>query len=370
MGIITKEVEVKINGFTAKHYESLGYEIPMKKASKLTYEKYKKEFVYDTNKTIIVKVNDLLKNSGAYVDVLCDVCNETVVSMKYADYNRAIDKNGSYVCRTCSYIRKKQADIIRYGCSYMGTDEFKEKRRKSCMDRFGVESPLQNRDIIEKVRFTNMQKYGCSNPSQVPEFREKARLTALEHFGVECVSKNEEVKEKTRMTNIKKYGVPYTQQSPEIRAKANETLCKNGTQKTSKQQLYLHSLYGGEINFPISYYATDICFPEEKLVIEYDGGGHALRVALGRLTQEEFDQKEIIRNNILKREGYKRINIVSKSDKLPSDSILLEMLQYARSYFSTYPQHSWIEFSIDTSSVRSAEFKDGISYDYGELRTV
>jgi hypothetical protein len=51
-------------------------------------------------------------------------------------------------------------------------------------------------------------------------------------------------------------------QSPEVRAKANETLCKNGTQKTSKQQLYLHSLYGGKINYAISYYAADICLPE------------------------------------------------------------------------------------------------------------
>ena len=194
--------------------------------------------------------------------------------------------------------------------------------------------------------------------------------SCIDKYGIAIPSKSEEIKEKTRLTNLKRYGVPYTQQSLEVRAKANETLCKNGTQKTSKQQLYLYSIFGGEINYPISYYAADICFPEEKLIIEYDGGGHDLRVTLGRLTQEEFDQKEIIRHNILKREGYNRINIVSITDKLPSDQILLQMLSDARSYFSEYPHHSWIEFNIDTSTVCNAENQQGIPYQFGTLRTI
>ena len=164
--------------------------------------------------------------------------------------------------------------------------------------------------------------------------------------------------------------VPYTMQSLEVREKANETLCKNGAQKTSKQQLYLHSLYGGKLNYSIKYYAVDICFPEEKIALEYDGGGHDLRVSLGRLTQEEFNQKEIIRNNILKREGYKRINIISKSDLLPSDSTLLQMLSEAKQYFSQYPEHSWFIYNIDKSMIFNAENKQGIHYDFGALRTI
>ena len=46
------------------------------------------------------------------------------------------------------------------------------------------------------------------------------------------------------------------------------------------------------------------------------------------------------------------------------------MLNYARNYFSQYPEHSWIEFNIDTSSIRNAEYKDGIPYSFGELRKI
>ena len=108
----------------------------------------------------------------------------------------------------------------------------------------------------------------------------------------------------------------------------------------------------------------------EKLCIEYDGGWHDLNVKLGSITQKEFNQKEIIRNNIIKRNGYKQMEIISSTDKLPSDDVLLKMLSDARQYFIDYSNHSWIEFNIDNSTVRNAENKNGISYELGSLRRI
>ena len=140
--------------------------------------------------------------------------------------------------------------------------------------------------------------------------------------------------------------------------------------KTSEQHIYLHSVYGGKINYPISYYAVDICLTKEKITIEYDGGGHDLRVVLGQLTRDEFNKKEIIRNNIIKREGYKQMRIISSKDHLPSDAVLLQMLDETKQYFSDYPEHSWIEYDIDASIVRNAEHKDGVFFDFKELRKI
>lgn len=64
------------------------------------------------------------------------------------------------------------------------------------------------------------------------------------------------------------------------------------------------------------------------------------------------------------------MHIISLSDKLPSDCVLLKMLSDAEQYFVDYPNHSWIEFYIDNSIVRNAEHKDGMSYDFGELRKI
>ena len=64
------------------------------------------------------------------------------------------------------------------------------------------------------------------------------------------------------------------------------------------------------------------------------------------------------------------MRIISLNDKLPQDSTLLQMLSETRQYFSDYPNHSWIEYNISTSTLRNAEHKQGIPYAFGSLRTV
>lgn len=325
MGIITKEVEINLNSNNVKHYEALGYDIPMKVSSKSSKNNNKKNYVYDFNKSIIVNVNDMLRGSRSKVLVKCDYCGKEKW-IHYRNYLDSIEKYGVYSCNKCLHYKSEK---------------------------------------------TNLEKYGTEHYSSTLECKEKIKNTCLANYGTDCPSKCEEIKEKTRNTNLQRYGVEWTMQSQKVKEKANETLCKNGTQKTSKQQLYLCSIFCGEINYPISCYATDICIPKEKLAIEYDGGGHDLRVVLGRLTQEEFDQKELIRDKVIKREGYKIMRIISRHDYLPSDIILLQMLSQAKEYFSN-TNHTWINYDIDNSRMINAENKDtdGVFFDYGELRRI
>lgn len=136
------------------------------------------------------------------------------------------------------------------------------------------------------------------------------------------------------------------------------------------QQRYICDLYGGILNYPVSFYNVDIYLPENNLTIEYDGGFHLGNVITGRETMDEHNRKEIIRDKIIKREGYKQMRIISSNDILPSDTTLLQMLEQAKDYFSKYTNHSWIEYNIDFSTMRNAENKDGVQYDFGELRKI
>ena len=399
MGIISQTIKVKVGSRNFKHYKELGYNFEHR------------------GDEIEVKIEHLPMHTKERVLVRCDMCDKNEMWVAYNNYNSVVNRSGSYVCQNCSTIKQNRTVKQKYNVFNISQIEsVKEKKKETCLKHFNVENPMQSNDIKENYKNIIYNKYGVDNISQCVDIKNKKEETFLRHFGVDNPMKNYDIKErakssyiekygvsnpmqnnmvknnfkqsflnkygveyplqileaKEKMVNsfLRKYGVSNPMQSPEIRAKANETLCKNGTQKTSKQQIYLHSIYGGELNYAISYYAVDICFPEEKLVIEYDGGGHDLRVTLGRLTQEEFNQKEIIRNNIIKREGYKQMRIISTKDLLPSDTILLQMLSQAKEYFSDYPEHSWIEFNIDTSTVRNAEQKDGVFFDYGELRKI
>ena len=201
----------------------------------------------------------------------------------------------------------------------------------------------------------------------VDEFKEKQKKTMMQKYGAEHPMRVPSIRKKIESTNLEKYGHRCTLGSKEVYEKALKTKYKNGNVATSTQQEYICNLYNGTLNYPCSNYSLDIVL--DNIDIEYDGGGHNLSVKLGNTTQEEFDKKEIARNNIIKREGYKQIRIISSKDYLPSDEILLQMLDQAKEYFNT-TNHTWIEYNIDTSTMRNAEHKDGIYYEYGKLRKI
>lgn len=395
--LLTKEVEVKLCYKNIDHYNDLGYK-------------------GKNGETIIVKIGDLTKGSHVIVDVLCDYCKTKILHITYKDYNNRINKTGTCACSECKFIKARETNKVRYGFDNPFQNEsVKAKFRENNLQKYGVEYPSQLKEVREKVRKTSIERYGVDNYAKTKECQDKKRTTNKLKYGAECSFQNEEVKAKFRENNLQKYGVENPMQLKEVQEKTKQTCLKkygveNPVQneyiknkitntlyerygvfhpmqlelirerwaksmfelditRTSKQQIYLHNLYGGELNYPISYYLADICFPDEKIDIEYNGGGHNLCVKTGQVTQNEFNQKEYYRDITIKSEGYKIMTIISSKDYLPSDEILLQMLEQARTYFNT-TTHTWIEYNIDTSIMRNAENKNGVYFDFGDLRKI
>lgn len=352
MAVLTKEVEI-MPSVNIQYYKNKGYDA-----------KYKVP--------LIIKTEDLPKGSHIEVKVLCDMCHKNTMTVKYKTYNNVVERTGNYVCKECSPKKHEQTVLKKYGVkNYAQTKEHHEKVRQTSLEKYGVEHPSQSQVVIDKRIITNLRRYGVEHFPQTKEFKEKQANTMIEHYGTTSVTSLPEVQTKIQQTLIHNYGVLNPSQSPEIRAKISQSFYKNSSKQCSKQQFYLNNLYGGNLNYPISYYNVDICLVRENLVIEFDGGGHNLSVKQGNITQKEFDRKEFIRGNILKREGYNQMRIISTSDKLPSDTILLQMLEQARMYFSI-TKHTWINFDIDNSKMINAENKDvgGVFFDYGKLRKI
>lgn len=290
-------------------------------------------------------------------------------------------------------IKEKSRNTMKekYGYEYVSqVPEFKEKVAATNLEKYGVENVILNPEIKEKANNTNLERYGTIYPAQNDEIKIKTVNTNLERYGYESVCESPIVKEKIQNTNLQKRGVRYPMQSedvrnksketvikkygvdnvnkcPEIRLKCIRTLYQNGTVSTSKQQIHICELYGGKLNYPISYYNADIVLLADKIVVEYDGGGHDMCVKFGDVTQEDFDVKERKRFYAIKAQGFKQIHIISRMDKLPSDNKLLEILDISKQYFNT-TKHTWINWDIDESKYYNAENPNGILFDYGEIK--
>lgn len=344
---------------------------------------------------------------GIVKKIPCDNCR----SKKREETNIAIYGVSAPVQHHEVFEKMKQTNIERYGAEFPYLNEqILQKTKDGFQERFGVDFPLQHPEIREKIAHNNIEKYGVENPLilekfkekskeafrekhgvdtpfQVEEYRQKALNTMVERHGVLYSGQSEILMEKVRQTNRNKYGTDYWMQTaefkemsrqtsnerygvdnpmqhPDVRQKVTESMLKNGTIPTSSQQYYIHKLIGGELNHPVGGYPLDIAFIDDKIYVEYNGGGHDLRVKIGAATEEEFKAHTAKRYKTLKAKGWKVIEINSEKDQLPSDEILVNLINQAKVYLQQ--GHNWIDLNIDESKLRSKTFEYNV--DLGELR--
>ena len=152
-------------------------------------------------------------------------------------------------------------------------------------------------------------------------------------------------------------------QNQSINSKGRATMYKNGTVPTSKAQKHVCDLYDGILNYPVGKHSVDILLAN-NIAVEYDGGGHNLQVIHKKMTQEEFENKAKGRYYCLKRNGYKVITLINKSDKLPSDMTLLKIKNIAIDALKECDVN-WVEINLDTMILKTK--KQTIHIDLGEI---
>jgi hypothetical protein len=164
------------------------------------------------------KMRELL-NSGSF----CFMC--TKISANDKRKKTCLEKYGHESCMQNIGIKEKlkKTVIEKYGVNYTWQNEIvKQKIIETNILKYGVKNATQNKDIQDKRKATLQQKYNVEYSGQIPESREKYKITCLNRYGAENSSQVNEFKEKKKTTCLKNYGVEYPSQSDEIK-KAQKT---------------------------------------------------------------------------------------------------------------------------------------------------
>lgn len=361
--IITDKIKIKINSKTFQRYKDLGY-------------------VFDNKGDIIeIDYKDLPIYSREKIKMKCDYCGDEFFR-KFADHYRICNSDNYKMipkdtCRKCTYQKQKEIYLQKYGVeNQFQRDDVKEKIKQTFKEKYGVEYISQSKDIQHKIKQNNLLKYGVESTSQLETVKEKAKQTcrerygcdyamqteefqhrleqtSLEKYGVRRPTMNNDIKKKVESTVIKKYGVKNVSSSPDIRIKVAKSKYRNGNQISSKQQNYFHSILGGELNYPFGRYFIDIAFPNDKIAIEYNGGGHNLSVKLGYISQSKFIQNEIYRKKQLYQDGWKIITLISDKNKILSETDTIKIYEYALQTFKN--GRHWIEIYIDDNKIVNSQ---------------
>ena len=175
---------------------------------------------------------------------ICPICGNRV---NFKSFSRGYHEFCSLKCACNSEITKekiKQTNLKKYGVeNTFQSKELKEKIKQTNLEKYGSEYPGQSEIVKEKIKQTNLEKYGCEYGLSCAEVKEKRKRTCLKRYGVENVFSSTEIKEKIKQTNIEKLGVEYPGQSDTVKEKIKQTnLEKYGTESPLQSSEILHKV--------------------------------------------------------------------------------------------------------------------------------
>lgn len=126
--------------------------------------------------------------------------------------------------RECRKILTKRNNLEKYGVEHpMQSKEVQAHHKQAMLDKYGVESPLQSQEIRERAIKTNREKFGTDWALGSKEIHEKIADTMTERYGGRTTLQSVILSQKVAQTCLEKYGVANPMQSEELRAKASNT---------------------------------------------------------------------------------------------------------------------------------------------------
>lgn len=203
--ILDKEIKVKKNSNNVQYYTNLKYDV-------------------DADLNFLVRVEDLPKSSHASITVKCDLCgNEKIIT--YYSYRRNVENSefNIYTCIKCSKIKSKKTNLNKYGTEYPIQNEIiKSKRKSNNIKKYGVDEPSKIKEVIDKIKVSKKLKYGDETYNNLEKNKNtklkrynnanynnrlKSEATCIEKYEFKNVSMSDSIKEKKKLTFLKNFGV-------------------------------------------------------------------------------------------------------------------------------------------------------------------
>jgi hypothetical protein len=201
--IIDKQVLVNTINSNKKYYSNLGYDVNKKNIlvkiediPKGSHLKVNCKCLLCEEITNIVYRNYVIQISRG--DYFCSKCYGSKQSL---NFSRKVVTDKSFLKNRLN--KQKKTCLLKYGVdSFSKTTEYKDKIKETSLERYGVENISQIEYIKEKKRKTSMSKYGVDNFFKTAEHKNNFIETIISKYGVDNVFKNKDIIDKIKNTNI------------------------------------------------------------------------------------------------------------------------------------------------------------------------
>lgn len=113
--------------------------------------------------------------------------------------------------------------LERYGGIGNASEIIKSKQQQTCLERYGVNNGMKVKEIVSKIKANNKKEYGVEWVFQRPEIQQKSVDTFIERYGIRHYTNPEKAKQTIKENNLEKYGVEHTFQRQDVKQKSIET---------------------------------------------------------------------------------------------------------------------------------------------------
>ena len=201
-------------------------------------KRYSKKYPnINVNDIINIDIKDLPLGSHEKIIVVCDECN-TKKEVYYFSYNKIIKKHNKYICIKCSDIERKKTCLEKYGVEHtLSVKKIRDVIKNTMNDKYGVDYPAQNKEILNKIQNTNLERYEVKYLPQNKEILNKIQSTNLERYGNVSSFGNKEVREKSKKTMNIRYGVDYISQNKDL-----QKICVEKSKKTKIKNIIKNNI--------------------------------------------------------------------------------------------------------------------------------
>lgn len=215
---------------------------------------------------IMINIEHLSPFSHVVVDCKCEMCDK-VNKIRYSSYTTSKKNHNFYSCHSCSIEKMKQTNIERWGVSFVSQNKkIRDKQIETNKLKYGVEHYI----MLDEVKKNAIEK------SKNNDTKEKRKKTYYEKYGVDNPSKCETIKKKIETTNIERYGVKSPAMLEGTRSKYFESIIDSNHCSEFEREVrdYIIEIYKEEVIASYKYKGkkeVDIFLPNLKLAIECNG---------------------------------------------------------------------------------------------------
>lgn len=159
--------------------------------------------------------------------------------------------------------KAKETKIQKYGDENFSNIE---KRKSTCLKKYGVDCVFKNKEIYDKTNRTKLKKYGNKNNFEKikntkkikynDEFytnKEKSKSTCLLKYGVQYPYQNKEILEKVKQSTYSHYGVDNISKTEKRRQELSKSMKEKDTREFIDYALQKELEKYGSFNIPCRY---------------------------------------------------------------------------------------------------------------------